>query len=66
MASGTTGVTPVDKKHHVTLTDEQVNTILSALKADYTNWKDVKNFPLAAELCEEIEDAYRAVRSQAR
>jgi hypothetical protein len=66
MASGTTGVTPIDKKHNVSLTDAQVNTILNALKQDYINWKDVRDFPLATELCAEIMDAYTAVRRAAR
>jgi len=67
--SGQTGVTPMPPtgKHSVSLTERQVETILTALKYDYiTTKRDFGALPIAVEMCDEIEDAYRAVRTQAR
>lgn len=67
MATGNTGVTPITTKHSITLSERQVETILSALKYDFiTTKRDLGALPMSVEMCDEIMDAYTAVRTQAR
>jgi len=61
-----TGVTPIDTKHHVTLTTRQIETIVSALRNEYWKAKELGALPIGVELQDDIQDAYQAVRSQVR
>jgi hypothetical protein len=64
--TGNTGVTPVDSKHHVTLTTRQIETIISALRMDFREAAKLGALPIGEELQADIQDAYQAVRSQSR
>ena len=50
--------------HYVKLTDEQFETIVSALKADYHNGEALGALPIGAEIQDDIKSAYLALHNE--
>ncbi len=51
--------------HTLSLTERQIDTIMSALKFDFKNAaKQFGALPISIALQEDIEDAYRAIEAQ--